>query len=48
MSMEYYEEMFLENKFFEFKAKFAAKGFSEEEAEIAAIETLDEFMEMYG
>ena len=26
MSMEYYEEEFLKNKFFEYKADFAAKG----------------------
>jgi len=48
MSMEYYEEMFLENKFFEYKADFAAKGYSEDAAEKAAAEELDKFMEMYG
>ena len=48
MSLEYYEEMFLENKFFEYKAKFAAKGLSEDAAEAAAAEALDKFMEMYG
>jgi hypothetical protein len=48
MSREYYEEMFLENKFFEYKADFAAKGCTEEEAEIAAAESLDKLMEMYG
>ena len=30
------------------KADFAAKGCTEEEAEIAATEALDKFMEMYG
>ena len=44
----YYEEEFLENKFFEYKADFAAKGLTEEEAEIAAAEALDKLMEMYG
>ena len=48
MSYEYYEEAFLENKFFEYKADFAAKGYSEAAAEKAAAEALDEFMEMYG
>ena len=48
MSYEYYEEAFLENKFFEYKADFAAKGCTEEEAEIAAAEALDKLMEMYG
>lgn len=48
MSYEYFEEVFLENKFFEYKADFAAKGFTNKEAEIAAAEALDEFMEMYG
>jgi len=47
MTYEYYEEMFLENKFFEYKADFAAKGFTEEEAEKAAAEALNKFMEMY-
>jgi len=46
--MEYYEEVFLENKFFEYKAEFAAKGYSEDEAEIAAADALDKLMEMYG
>ncbi len=45
MSREYYEEMFLENKFFELKADFDAKGFTEEEAEKAAAAALDKFME---
>jgi len=44
MSMEYYEETFLENKFFEYKADFAAKGYSEDAAEKAAAEALDKFM----
>ena len=44
MSMEYYEEMFLENKFFEYKTYFAAKGYSEDAAEKAAAEALDKFM----
>jgi len=48
MSYEYYEEAFLENKFFEYKADFAAKGYSEDAAEKAAAEELDKFMEMYG
>ena len=48
MSMEYFEEAFLENKFFEYKADFAAKGLTEEEAENAAAEALDKLMEMYG
>mgnify|MGYP000368250249 CR=1 FL=1 len=48
MSMEYYEAEFMENKFFEYKAKFAAKGYSEDAAEKAAAEALDKFMEMYG
>ena len=48
MSMEYYEEAFLENKFFEYKADFAAKGCTEDEAEIAAAEALDKLMEMFG
>jgi hypothetical protein len=47
MSMEYYEEAFLENKFFEYKADFAAKGYCEEEAEVAAAEALNKLMEMY-
>jgi len=47
MSYEYYEEMFLENKFFEYKADFAAKGLTEEEAEVAAAEALDKLMEEY-
>jgi hypothetical protein len=53
MSMEYYEEAFLKNKFFEYKADFAAKGCTEEEAEKAAAEALlqladalDNLMEM--
>ena len=33
MSYEYYEEAFLENKFFEYKADFAAKGYAEDDAE---------------
>jgi len=48
MSYEFYESEFLENKFFEYKAEFAAKGYSEDAAEKAAAEALDEFMEMYG
>ena len=40
MSMGYYEEEFLKNKFFEYKADFAAKGCTEEEAEKAAAEAL--------
>ena len=40
MSMEYYEEAFLKNKFLEYKADFAAKGCTEEEAEKAAAEAL--------
>jgi len=48
MSMEYYEETFLENKFFEYKADFAAKGCTEKEAELAAAEALDKLMEMFG
>ena len=48
MSYEFYESEFLENKFFEYKADFAAKGCTEEEAEIAAAEALDKLMEMYG
>jgi hypothetical protein len=54
MSMEYYEEAFLKNKFFEYKADFAAKGCTEEEAEKAAAEALlqladalDKLMEMF-
>ena len=34
------EEEFLKNKFFEYKADFAAKGCTEEEAEKAAAEAL--------
>ena len=45
MSYDYYAEMFLENKFFEFKADFDAKGYTEEEAEKAAAAALDKFME---
>ena len=45
MSYDYYAEMFLENKFFEFKADFDAKGFTEDEAEKAAADALDKFME---
>ena len=48
MSREYYEEMFLENKFFEYKADFDAKGYTEDEAEKAAADALDKLMEMYG
>ena len=48
MSYDFYAEMFLENKFFEYKADFAAKGCTEEEAEIAAAEALDKLMEMFG
>ena len=48
MSYEFYESEFLENKFFEYKADFAAKGCTEEEAEIAAAEALDKLMEMFG
>tara|TARA_R110002126_G_scaffold202732_2_gene350068 strand:+ start:687 stop:875 length:189 start_codon:yes stop_codon:yes gene_type:complete len=40
LDMEYYEEAFLKNKFFEYKADFAAKGCTEEEAEKAAAEAL--------
>ena len=45
MSYDYYAEMFLENKFFELKADFDAKGFTEDEAEKAAADALDKFME---
>ena len=45
MSYDYYAEMFLENKFFELKEKFDAKGFTEDEAEKAAAAALDKFME---
>ena len=48
MSYEFYESEFLENKFFEYKAEFAAKGYSEDEAEIAAADALDKLMEMFG
>ena len=37
---KYFEEAFLKNKFFEYKADFAAKGCTEEEAEKAAAEAL--------
>ena len=54
MSYEYYEEArcwwyygeaSLENKFFEYKADFAAKGYAENDAEEAAANALDKFME---
>lgn len=48
MSLEYYEEAFLENKFFEYKAEFAAKGYTEDAAEEAAADALNKLMEMYG
>ena len=40
MSYEFYESEFLKNKFFEYKADFAAKGCTEEEAEKAAAEAV--------